>query len=117
MLTDGRNLTPEARAARQARTIATAEAFAKGEAQIMELNPEWDRAFLEICRFGNIASFDAYSANEMDAVAGHSSHEVRTWVAAYSALRACGEYEVTYEFYKPINEYIAGFGVTTAVLK
>lgn len=116
-LTDGRNPTPEARAARQARTIATAKAFAKGEADIMELNPAWDREFLDVCRSGRIEDFDGYTANEMDAVAGHSSHEVRTWVAAYSALRACGEYEVTFEFYKPIKEYIAGFGVTTAVLK
>lgn len=117
MLTNGRHPTPEARAARQARTIATAEAFARGEADIMELNPEWDRAFLEVCKSGTVEGFDAYAAEEMNRVAGHSSHEVRTWVAAYSALRACGEYEVNYEFYKPIKEYIAGFGVTTAVLK
>ena len=38
-------------------------------------------------------------------------------MAAYSALRACGEYDVTYEFYRPIPEYIAGFAVTTAVLR
>lgn len=115
-LTDGRHPTPEARAARQQRTIDTAVAFAKGEADIMELNPEWDLRFLEICRSGDPERFDAYTADEMDAVAGHSSHEVRTWVAAYSALRACGPYEVTYEFYRPIREYIAGFAVTTAVL-
>ena len=115
-LTDGRHPTPEARAARQQRTIDTAKAFARGEADIMDLNPEWDRAFLDVCRSGDVSRFDAYVPAEMDAVAGHSSHEVRTWVAAYSALRACGEYEVTYEFYKPIKEYIAGFGVTTAVL-
>ena len=117
MLTNGRNPTPEARAARQARTIATAEAFARGEADIMDLNPEWDRAFLDVCRSGRVEDFDAYQPEEMNKVAGHSSHEVRTWVAAYSALRACGEYEVNYEFYRPIREYIAGFGVTTAVLK
>ncbi|WP_332603548.1 3-carboxyethylcatechol 2,3-dioxygenase [Arthrobacter sp. S2(2024)] len=116
-LTDGRRPTPEARAARQARTIATAEAFARGEADIMELNPEWDQAFLDVCRSGDVTGFDAYDPEAMTRVAGHSSHEVRTWVAAYSALRACGEYKVTYEFYKPIKEYIAGFGVTTAVLK
>ena len=83
----------------------------------MELNPEWDRAFLEVCRSGDVTGFDAYDPEEMTRVAGHSSHEVRTWVAAYSALRACGEYDVTYEFYQPIKEYIAGFGVTTAVLR
>jgi 2,3-dihydroxyphenylpropionate 1,2-dioxygenase len=112
----GRHPTPEARAARQERTIATAVKFAAGEADIMDLNPEWDQAFLEVCKSGRVDDFDAYSPDEMDAVAGHSSHEVRNWVAAYSALKACGNYKVTYEFYKPIKEYIAGFAVTTAVL-
>jgi 2,3-dihydroxyphenylpropionate 1,2-dioxygenase len=115
-LTSGRNPPPEARAARQARTIETARRFAAGEAEIMDLNPEWDRAFLDVCRSGRVEDFDRYTADEMDAAAGHSSHEVRTWVAAYSALRACGEYDVTYEFYRPIKEYIAGFAVTTAQL-
>lgn len=117
LLTNGRNPTPEARAARETRTIAAAEAFVRGDADIMELNPEWDRAFLDICKSGQVAKFDSYNPDDMDAAAGHSSHEVRTWIAAYSALSACGPYEVTYEFYKPIKEYIAGFGVTTAVLK
>lgn len=115
-LTNGRQPTPEARAARQQRTIDTAKAFALGEANIMDLNPEWDRKFLEVCKSGDVSQFDAYIPAEMAAEAGNSSHEVRTWVAAYSALRAGGEYKVTYEFYKPIKEYIAGFGVTTAVL-
>lgn len=117
LLTNGRNPTPAARAARETRTIAAAEAFVRGEADIMELNPEWDRAFLDICKSGQVAKFDSYNPDDMDAAAGHSSHEVRTWIAAYSALSACGPYEVTYEFYKPIKEYIAGFGVTTAVVK
>lgn len=45
------------------------------------------------------------------------SHETRTWVAAYSALRACGEYSVDYEFFRPIKEHIAGFAVITATLR
>lgn len=116
-LVSGRNPTPEARQQRQQNTINTAIAFAKGEAGIMDLNPEWDLAFMDICRSGDIERFDTLTADEMDKVAGHSSHEVRTWVASFSALKACGDYEVTYEFYKPIKEYIAGFGVMTGVLK
>ncbi|MFI6958541.1 3-carboxyethylcatechol 2,3-dioxygenase [Nocardia sp. NPDC050408] len=116
LLTDGRNPTPEARAARQTRVIDTARAFAAGDADIMDLNPDWDRAFLDVCRSGRVENFDGYRAEEMDAVAGHSAHEVRNWVSAYSALAACGDYRVTYEFYRPIKEYIAGFGITTAVL-
>jgi 2,3-dihydroxyphenylpropionate 1,2-dioxygenase len=52
---------------------------------------------------------------EMAAVAGNSAHEVRTWLAAFSALRAGGSYAVETQFYRPIPEYIAGFGVMTAV--
>ncbi|MCQ9165440.1 MULTISPECIES: 3-carboxyethylcatechol 2,3-dioxygenase [unclassified Arthrobacter] len=116
-LTNGRHPTPEARAARQQRTIDTAKAFARGEADIMDLNPDWDRNFIEACKSGDVSRFDAYIPAEMAAAAGNSSHEVRTWVAAYSALAAAGDYEVTYDFYKPIKEYIAGFGVTTAVTR
>ncbi|NDK89529.1 3-carboxyethylcatechol 2,3-dioxygenase [Gordonia desulfuricans] len=116
-LTAGRHPSAEFRAQRQANTIETARKFAAGEADIIDLNPDWDRAFLKVCSSGKVEGFDAYTADDMDATAGHSSHEVRTWVAAYSALSACGEYDVTYEFYRPIREYIAGFAVTTAVLR
>ncbi len=116
-LISGRHPTPEARQKRQQNTINTAIAFAKGEAEIMDLNPEWDRAFMDICRSGETRRFDELSADYMDEHVGHSSHEVRTWVASFSALKACGDYKITYEFYRPIKEYIAGFGVMTAVLK
>lgn len=46
---------------------------------------------------------------------GRSVHEVRTWVAAYSALAALGPYEMTYRYYRPIRDFIAGFAVTTAL--
>lgn len=114
-LLEGRHPTPEARAAREANTIAVAKAFAAGEADIRDLNPEWDAAFMDICRSGELERFDAFTAEDMAEEAGRSSHETRTWVAAFSALRAAaGTYDVTYEFYRPIREYIAGFGVMTA---
>lgn len=114
-LLEGRHPTPEARAAREANTIAVAKAFAAGEADIRDLNPEWDAAFMDICRSGELERFDAFTAEDMAEEAGRSSHETRTWVAAFSALRAAvGNYDVTYEFYRPIREYIAGFGVMTA---
>lgn len=113
-LLDGRHPTPEARAARQQNTINTANAFAKGEATIMELNPEWDQEFMEVCKTGATERFDAYTPQEMTEAAGHSVHEVRTWVAATSALKAAtGGYTPGYSYYRPIKEYIAGFGVLT----
>ncbi|WP_423891010.1 3-carboxyethylcatechol 2,3-dioxygenase [Corynebacterium argentoratense] len=112
LLLNGRNPTEEARNARQERVITTAQAFARGEADILDLNPEWDRGFMDACAASDPTRFDSYTADEMDAQAGHSSHEVRSWVAAFSAMHeATGGYKVEYEYYRPIREFIAGFGV------
>ncbi|MDO5681994.1 MAG: 3-carboxyethylcatechol 2,3-dioxygenase [Propionibacteriaceae bacterium] len=110
----GRNPTAQARAARQQRTIDTGVAFAKGEATIADLNPAWDEAFLDLCASGEVAGFDAYDPEEMTRAAGHSSHEVRCWVAACAAMRAAGPYVVTERWYREIPEWIAGFGILTA---
>ena len=115
LLLDGRHPTEEARNARQERVITTAQAFARGEADIQDLNPNWDRGFMDACAFNDPTRFDAYTADQMDIDAGHSSHEVRSWVAAFAALHsATGGYDVSYEYYRPIKEFIAGFGIMFA---
>ncbi len=116
LLGGGRHLTDEARDERQQRVINTAKAFAAGHADIKDLAPDWDRALMDILASGDLTPLDAWTPDWMTETAGNSSHEVRTWIAAYAALGACGDYKVTYSFYKPIREYIAGFGVTTATL-
>lgn len=116
LLGGGRHLTPAARDERQQRVIDTARAFAAGDAGIKDLAPEWDRALMDILASGDLTPLDAWTPDWMTEVAGNSSHEVRTWIAAYAALGACGDYKVNYSFYRPIREYIAGFGVTTATL-
>jgi 2,3-dihydroxyphenylpropionate 1,2-dioxygenase len=63
---------------------------------------------------GDLTPIDSMTPDRMAADAGNSAHEVRTWVAAYAALGAAGRYTVEYSFYRPIREYIAGFGVTAA---
>jgi 2,3-dihydroxyphenylpropionate 1,2-dioxygenase len=116
LLGGGRHLTPEARDARQQRVISAAHDFAAGRADIMELAPEWDETFLDIIERGELSTFDGWEPDWMTETAGNSSHEVRTWIAAYSALAASGPYRVDTRFYRPIKEFIAGFSVTTAVL-
>lgn len=102
------------RDAREARVIAAGKENL-GKDMIQDINPEWDRNFLDDCASAEPTRFDAYTADQMDADAGHSSHEVRTWVAAYSALAAAnGKYSVSYEYYAPIPEFVAGFGMTIA---
>lgn len=114
LLLSGRHPTAAAREARQRNVIDTGRAFAAGTATILDLNPEWDRALMSTFASGDLAPLDAMTPDQMARDAGNSSHEVRTWVAAFAALRAAGEYDVTYSFYCPIREYIAGFGVMTA---
>ncbi|MBM7516093.1 3-carboxyethylcatechol 2,3-dioxygenase [Nocardioides nitrophenolicus] len=115
MLLDGRHPTAAARDARQQRVIDTAREFAAGRAEIRDLNPEWDLALLDVLASGDLTAIDAMTPDQMASDAGNSAHEVRTWVAAYSALSAAGAYDVTSRFYRPIPELIAGFGVTTAL--
>ncbi|PWB97633.1 3-carboxyethylcatechol 2,3-dioxygenase [Salinibacterium hongtaonis] len=116
LLGGGRHLTPEARDARQQRVINAAKDFAAGVGVVKPLAPEWDQELMRILASGDLSPIDAWTPAEMSEIAGNSSHEVRTWIAAYSALGAVGDYTVDYSFYRPIPEYIAGFGVTTATL-
>lgn len=114
-LIDGRDITPEGRARVEARTIAAAVAFAKDEADFMQpLNSAWDNEFMDILASGQMEKIDAWSNEFFVQQAGNSSHEVRTWLAAYAALGEQGPYEVTYRYYEEIKEWIAGFGITTA---
>lgn len=113
-LIDGRNTTDDERAARQQRVIAAGRDFAAGTATIQPLNPEWDLHLLDVLASGELDQIDAWTVDWFVEQAGHSSHEVRTWIAAYAALAATGPYSVRSRYYRPIPEWIAGFAVTTA---
>lgn len=110
----GRNPTPEARAARQARTIAAGKVFGTADCPLTPLNADWDLAFIDTMLQGRIAEVDQYDIAEISRQAGRSTHEVRTWVAAFSALAATGAYTARKDYYRPINEWIAGYGVVSA---
>ncbi|GAB3355272.1 3-carboxyethylcatechol 2,3-dioxygenase [Giesbergeria sinuosa] len=110
----GRNPTPEARAARQARTIAAGKIYGTSDSPQTPLNAEWDLAFIDTLVQGQLDSIDDFNIEEISRVAGRSTHEIRTWVAAFSALAALGPYEAHKDYYRPINEWIAGYGLVSA---
>ncbi|MGH2341834.1 3-carboxyethylcatechol 2,3-dioxygenase [Segnochrobactraceae bacterium EtOH-i3] len=113
----GRNPTPEARAARQARTIAAGKIYGTELSQQTPLNVEWDEAFIELLLSGALDKVDDFSIEEISKEAGRSTHEVRTWVASFAALAAAsssGRYTARRDYYRPINEWIAGYGVMSA---
>lgn len=113
----GRNPTPEARAARQARTVATGQVFGTPDCPLTPLNPEWDEGFMQLLIEGQLHKVDSFDIESISRAAGRSTHEVRTWVAAFAALAACGSYTARKDYYRPINEWIAGYGVLSAATR
>jgi 2,3-dihydroxyphenylpropionate 1,2-dioxygenase len=110
----GRNPTPEKRAARQANTIANGKIYGTSNSPLTPLNAEWDLAFIDTLVQGRLGEIDDFKIEEISKVAGRSTHEVRTWVAAFGALAAAGRYTARKDYYRPINEWIAGYGVVSA---
>ncbi|TBW02129.1 3-carboxyethylcatechol 2,3-dioxygenase [Azotobacter chroococcum] len=110
----GRNPTPEARAARQARTIAAGQIYGTADCPLTPLNTDWDLAFIDLLVQGRLDEVDDFRVEEISRAAGRSTHEIRTWVAAFAALAATGAYRARQDYYRPINEWIAGYGVVSA---
>jgi len=111
----GRPMTPEQRSARQTAVMDAAKSFAAGDSDLAPLNPEFDRQFLEIVDSGHLGDLDTWSNSFIANEGGNSAHEIRTWVAAFSALAAAGPYRTDVRYYSPAPELIAGFAVRTAV--
>ncbi|NYH20065.1 3-carboxyethylcatechol 2,3-dioxygenase [Paraburkholderia bryophila] len=111
----GRHPSAESRAARQARTVAAAKSFTAGDSHLHPLNPDWDRAFLELLAAGEITAVDGMTNGAISRDGGKSAHEIRTWIAAFGALSAYGPYRASIDYYRPIPEWIAGFGAMHAL--
>lgn len=112
----GGDLSPEARAARQERVLTEGMKSAAGESDILDLNPEWDQEILSLFAAGNLTAFGRYSDEDISRLGGRGGHEIRTWIAGYAALNAIGPYTARTWYYRPIPEWIAGFGIMTAEL-
>ncbi|KAK6368223.1 hypothetical protein LTS17_009964 [Exophiala oligosperma] len=114
LLGGGKNLSPEARAARTTRTINAAKRFAQDQTTLHELAPEWDQEFLEVIASGKMAKLDNVVNQDVTMIAGASTHETKTWVAAAAAMSVINPYECIARYYRPIPEWISGFGGLTA---
>jgi len=111
-----RNPTPEQRAARESNTITAAKEFYEGSTKYRPLNPAWDKVVLDALEAGDFDRIDGQSNDWFVEEGGHSSHEVRTWIAAFATLAASGDYTMTSRYYRAIPEWFAGFATVTAVL-
>ncbi|WP_233211062.1 3-carboxyethylcatechol 2,3-dioxygenase [Mycobacterium sp. shizuoka-1] len=111
----GAPMTAEGRAARQQAVIAAAHDFAHGHSTLQPLNPDWDRALLDLIDTNRLAEVDAWTNDWIAREAGNSAHEIRTWVAAFATLAAQGDYQTQQRYYRAAPELIAGFAIRTAV--
>jgi 2,3-dihydroxyphenylpropionate 1,2-dioxygenase len=111
----GEPMGPEGRMARQRTVMSAAHDFAHGESSLHPLNPDWDHAFLDLLDNGRLAEVDGWTNEWIAATAGNSAHEVRTWVAAFSAMATAGRYRTTYGYYREAAELLAGFAIRVAV--
>jgi 2,3-dihydroxyphenylpropionate 1,2-dioxygenase len=114
LLGSGRDLPADERQARQQRVISAAEGFVADQNSLHPLNPEWDNHFLDLLEQRRFAELDGLGNAELSALAGKSTHEVKTWVTAFAALSAFGPYQAHERYYRPIPEWIAGFGSLSA---
>jgi 2,3-dihydroxyphenylpropionate 1,2-dioxygenase len=114
LMGSGRNLPADEREARQQRVILAAQRFTQDQSALHPLNPEWDQGFLDALAQGRIAELDGLGNDDLSAIAGRSTHEVKAWVAAFAALSAFGPYQAGGRYYRPIPEWIAGFGAISA---
>jgi 2,3-dihydroxyphenylpropionate 1,2-dioxygenase len=70
------------------------------------INPVWDKRFLASLTSSDWSTLRRIADEELDAV-GYGTHEIRTWLAAWSASGAtAGSYS-----YGPVPEWITGMGV------
>ncbi|WP_322013002.1 3-carboxyethylcatechol 2,3-dioxygenase [Paraburkholderia sp. J12] len=117
LLGGGRVLSPEAREARQRRVIDSARAYALGEATQLPVNPEFDRLTLDTLASRRLNEMDGWKNDWIEQTGGHSAHEIRTWLASFAALGACGPYELFHREYWAIKEWNTGFATVGAVLQ
>ncbi len=92
LLGSGKDLPASERELRQQRVISAAEKFVEDQRTLHPLNPIWDNQFMTLLEQGRIQELDAVSNEELSAIAGKSTHEIKTWVAAFAAISAFGNW-------------------------
>jgi 2,3-dihydroxyphenylpropionate 1,2-dioxygenase len=108
-----RGLSGEAQNKREADIVAVSRAFAAGETLLTPLAPEFDRQFQALIESNRFEEVDSWEDGWLTQNFGRGVHEVRTWIAAFSALAASGPYDVSLSYYRAIPEWLTGFGIMT----
>lgn len=79
LLGGGKQLPPDERERRQQRVISAARRFTEDPHSLHPLNPVWDNRFMSLLEQGRLSELDAIGNDELSAMAGKSTHEIKTW--------------------------------------
>jgi 2,3-dihydroxyphenylpropionate 1,2-dioxygenase len=111
-LTEG--IAPAMRAEREASVADLARDFVAGTAPLRPLDGEFDTGFVDLIADGRLEAVDGWDDDQLTERHGRAVHEVRTWVAALSALAVGGPYEVVHRHTRPVPQWIVGYGALAA---
>ena len=70
---------------------------------------------MKMFRSGSLSDVDGWDNDEFIAQGGSAAHEMRSWIAAFSALSTAGDYRMVVDRYWPVKTWGAGFGITAAI--
>jgi 2,3-dihydroxyphenylpropionate 1,2-dioxygenase len=116
-LISGRHPSQEMQRARVERVLAAGARAVHGTPEILPVDADWDKAFIERLQSGNLRDFDALTTKEVREKAGRGGPEVLAWVAAYAALAVNGDYKADLIYYEAIQGWIAGMAMMFAESK
>ena len=109
--------TPEQIRAREQEIITGIQAIADGKASTDPLNEEWDEMLLNVFRSGDLTAVDHWDNEQFITDGGSAAHEMRSWIAAYSALSTAGPYKFEVDHYWAVRNWAGGFAVQAAITK
>lgn len=103
--------TAAEREAKTQRVMAAGVSLASGTSGMKPLNPEWDQQWMQALESGSFDALLAWTEDSIEARAGLSAHESKTWLVARAALGQDTATRCTLRHYQAIPEYIAGYGI------
>lgn len=110
-ITVGRAPTEAEKEAKTERVKAAGMALARGEDWMKPLNPDWDRRWMQAMASGDLEALCRHSEASIEALAGRSAHESKTWLLARAALPQHTGLPCPVNAYRAVPELIAGYGV------
>ena len=103
--------TQDERNTKTERVMAAGMALAHGDNWMKPLNPEWDVQWMDRMADGKLDELCSMGEESINALAGNSAHESKTWLIARAALAQNTTLPCPVRAYRAIPALIAGYGV------